>query len=287
MIDDERFVIAEVAIGKAVHQTVGERVELLRCAKLRDARAASSAAGLSESGGCEVCGPGERGVGRRREVHVELPVRELVARRAVSDDVIGRAGRGQARSVDVGRQQSAEVRADAEALLGRRLAGQHARPVVGAGLAASEGVAVKKVEGDVVRVGPDRHLRIVGEVRVLEGVAVVGAGRITRLRDRDALQVWRRRHRELADDPAVGDRVVLGDRVAVVVGLAAAAKTAPQGVDGHRAVENAPGLVEDRKVGVDDLHHVVRPDCEVGIGWRGVDGECSLRSAEPVADAVE
>src|SRR5207248_1718455 len=43
VVDDERLVIAEVAVGEAVHQTVGERIQLLGRPGLRDARPAAVA----------------------------------------------------------------------------------------------------------------------------------------------------------------------------------------------------------------------------------------------------
>src|SRR5262249_60326260 len=121
----------------------------------------------------------------------------------------GGAGGGRAGAGGVGGEQPAEGGAGAEALLGRGGARQHPRAVVGADLRAQEGRArgVEHVEGDVVGVGPDAELGIVVEAGVGERVPRVGAGRVRRLGDGNALEEWRRRpvgprHRELRDDPA-------------------------------------------------------------------------------------
>ena len=82
--------------------------------------------------------------------------------------------------------------------------------------------------------------------------------------DGDALAKWRGRG-ELADEPAVGLRIVEQDRVAVVAAGARAAKALPQRADVGGAVERCPGLVENLNAGVDDLIIVVRTDIAVGI----------------------
>ena len=112
-----------------------------------------------------------------------------------------------------------------EADLRRRSSVEHGVAIVGASVGADEGIAVEHVEGFVVGVRPDTHLRIVIEVRVLERVAVVGAGGVRSCRHRNALQVGSGRNRELAEDPAVGQFVVKHDGIAVVVRLASAAES--------------------------------------------------------------
>src|SRR5207249_1494330 len=71
VVYDEGLVVAEVAIGEPVHQAVGERVESLERAGLRDAGA--SAAGFGVGGHREARRRAERRVGRRRPVDVVLP----------------------------------------------------------------------------------------------------------------------------------------------------------------------------------------------------------------------
>src|SRR5207247_139847 len=71
--------------------------------------------------------------------------------------------------------------------------------------------------------------------------------------------------RELRDDPAVRDLVVEDHRVAVIVVLTVAAEAAPERVDRHRAVDGRARLVEDREVGVDGLHVVVRTHVAVRV----------------------
>jgi hypothetical protein len=42
LVDDERLVVAEVPVREPVHETVGERVEQLARARLRNARAVAA-----------------------------------------------------------------------------------------------------------------------------------------------------------------------------------------------------------------------------------------------------
>src|SRR5207244_468022 len=87
--------------------------------------------------------------------------------------------------------------------------------------------------------------------------------------------------------PAVGEVVVEHARVAVVVSLARPPEAAPDRVDWHRAVDRRAALVEDGKVGVDDLEEMVRAGGAVGVGWCGGDGEGAVGSGEALPDAVE
>src|SRR5205807_4144124 len=70
VVDDEGLVVAEVAVGEAVHEPVGEGVELLAGARLGNADAA--AAGLRVRGSAESGRAGEGRTARRRPVGVEL-----------------------------------------------------------------------------------------------------------------------------------------------------------------------------------------------------------------------
>ena len=169
------------------------------------------------------------------------------------------------------------------------MAREHRAPVVRADLGAEEARAsvVEHVERRVVRVRPDAELRIIGEVRVLERVAIVRAHRVAARRDGDALQVRSRADRELADDPAVRELVVLDRRVTVVVRFAAAAEPGEEGVRRRRAVERSPGLVEHGEALVDDLDERVRPHCAVGIGRCGGDRVGTGRAGEACPDAFE
>ena len=167
VIDDQGLVVAEVAVGEAVHEPVGEGIELLAGAGLGNAGAA--AACLRKSGCAEGGRTGQGCIGRCGPVGVKLPVRELAGGCAEGDDVVGRSGRRLLRTVDVRRQQASVAGAEVEALLGGGRPGQHLGPVVGAHPATAEGRPTgEHVESGVVRVGPDRQLRVVGEVGVLE-----------------------------------------------------------------------------------------------------------------------
>ena len=112
--------------------------------------------------------------------------------------------------------------------MGRRLSIEHGIAVISAGIGAYESVAIEHVEGDVVSIGPYSHLRVVIEVGVLEGIAVIGPGSVGGSRDGHALQERRGSHGELSQHPAVGQLVIERDGVAIVVRLAAAAEPRPQ-----------------------------------------------------------
>ena len=285
VVYDERLVVTEVAIGEPVHHTVGERVEPLQRPGLRDASA--SAAGLGVRGHREARGPAERRVRRRRPVDVVLPRGEARGR-AERDEIVRRARRREARSIERGREQAAIRGARLEKLLRRGLPREHLRSVERRDARARERAAVREeVHGEVVGIGPDRELRVIGEVHgaVAERVAVVGAGRVTGGRDGDAHEVRRRRHRELADDPAIGDAVVDDCWVAVVVRLAAATEPGPDLVDRHGPVDRRPALVEDREARVDGLDVMIRTDRAICVRRRGVDGERPVRSAEAISDS--
>ena len=140
---------------------------------------------------------------------------------------------------------------------------------------------VEDVVAHVVRVGPDPEVWVVVEVGS-EGVsvAVVGAGRVTGLRDRDALVSRNGGSRELADQPAVGELVVEDDRIAVAVELAVAAEARPERGDVRRAVERRTALAEDLEPLVHHLDVLRRPDLAVGVRRRAV--ACDAWEADPV-----
>src|SRR5581483_7491185 len=100
----------------------------------------------------------------------------------------------------------------------------------GARVGADEGVPVEHVEGFVIRVRPDAHLGVIVKVCVWERVAVVGASCVRGGGHSDALKVGSGRNRELAENPALGELVIEHDRIAIVVGLAASAKSGPQSI---------------------------------------------------------
>lgn len=198
---------------------------------------------------------------------MKFPKRERTAGRAETQHVIRRTGRRLNRSGHVGRQQTAVSCAGVETLLRRRLTEQHFAPVVRAHCRAGETIAAVRehVERDVIRVRPHTHFRIIRKIRVRERIAIPRACRIAGLRNRDALQIRRRTDRELRNNPAIGHSIVNHHRVAVVVGLAAAAKSAPQSVDRHRTVNQAAALIIYGEIGVHGLDIVIRTDVTVGI----------------------
>ena len=281
--------VAEVAVLQPVHHAVGERVELLGRAALRNAGAA--AAGFGEGRDGDQRRAGEAGVGRRRPVDVELPQSKVGGVGAHAEDEFGLARTGAAGAVDVGRQQAAVGGRGAEALLRRGLAREHPGAVHRADLGAREIVLGRRehVVAEVVRVAPDARLAVIVERRVGEVVGEIRAGRIGALRDRDALVIVGIRvgDRELRDEPAVCGAVVEHDGVAVVVGRAEAAQALEERIDRQRAVQLGAVLVPDHQILVDRLHIVVGADVAVGVRRRPGHTKRSVGPAEPLADAGE
>src|SRR5215472_8521968 len=176
VVHHQGFVIAEIAIGQAVHKTVSERIQLLGCAWLGDAGAATSAS-ASECGYGNVGRSTERG---RAVGKVGIGDGEYVERVGVEiDKVFGRACGRRRTAVQVGGENTAEAGAQLEADLGCRAAGQHRGAVKGAELGTSKGLpVVEDVVGDVVSVVPNAQFGVVDELHgpVTEGVNVIGAG---------------------------------------------------------------------------------------------------------------
>src|SRR5205807_2860030 len=86
------------------------------------------------------------------------------------------------------------------------------------------------------------------------------------------LQEGRGGYGELGQYPAIGSLIVKHDWIAIVVGLAATAKTGPQRVAGGRpGNQSARGFVEYGKRFVHPLHILSSAHSAVGIG------RCSIR----------
>ena len=283
--------IAEVAVGQPEHQPVRQRIQRLRGALLRHAGAAGTA-GRGVGGHGQVGGAGEGGVGGVGPVDVESPVGQRGAGGAHRQLHVVRTGRRGGGAVHIGRQNAAIGAGCGEALLRGGGAGEHAGPVHGAAFSTEErgAGAVEHVVGDVVGVRPHRQLRVVREVGVLEGIAVVGAGRVRGLRDRHALVVragGRVDVGELGEYPAAGEGVVADDGVAVVGAFAEPAEAGEQRVGVRRAVLGGAGLGEHREAGVHDLHQLRRADRGVRVRWHATEAERPARPGEPGAQAVE
>ncbi len=284
VIDHERFVGAsasKVAIRQSVHQPVRQRIELVARVRLGNAGAPARAGGRERRHG-DGGGAGERRVRRGREVHVELPQVERV--RAKVQIEVRLAGRRRSRPIQVGRQQTGHAGALLEADLRGGSACEHFAPVERAGARADEGVAVEHVEGEVVAVRPDAQLGIVVEVGLGEGVAVVRPRCVRACRDSHTLEEGRGADRELRQHPATCRLVVLGDDVAVVVALAAAAEPCPWRVAGGRSGQEIAALVVDGEGGVDPLHELRGADRTVGIRRRAV--ARIARSVTGIADTI-
>jgi len=130
VVDDERLVVAEIAVRETVHESIGKRVQLVRGARLRNARVAP--AGFRVRRHRDADRARERAVRRGRPVHVELPRGKARRRGAKRHDVVRRAGRRQPGPVKIRRRRPPYVVAGGVALLRSSQSGQHLRPVVSA-----------------------------------------------------------------------------------------------------------------------------------------------------------
>src|SRR5205807_9895103 len=86
VVDDQSFVIAEVAVRQAVHEAVTERIQSLRGPTLSDTRAARIVARQSERGGRERGRTGQGRVRRGGPVDMELPDGERSEERRVGKE---------------------------------------------------------------------------------------------------------------------------------------------------------------------------------------------------------
>ena len=164
----------------------------------------------------------------------------------------------------------------------RRSAGEH--PVA---LEAPDSLPAVRVElrrRHRVRVlrRPDPELRVVVELHRVdeELVRAPAAGRVVRIRDRDALverALARAVERELRRHPAARILVVEHDRIAVVV-RAAVRRARGRACSPAAAADLSACLAVDGVVEVDPLHVVVRADVALGVG---------RIAAAQVVDAVE
>ena len=216
---------SEVAIRQPVHEAVGQRVELLRSAGLRNA--STTTAERAERGHIDDGGSGEGGARRRREIDVEFVEVQVVGSKI--QHVIRRTGWRSGRTVEIRRQQASHRGSLLETDLGCGGAREHRVAVIGTSVGAHERDAARKhVERFVICVRPYAHLRIVVEVGVLERIAVISSRGVGSRRHRNALQIRCRRNRELAEDPTLREFVVKHDGVAVVVSLASTTEPGPQ-----------------------------------------------------------
>ena len=214
-----------------------------------------------------------------------------IGRRAVDvgtgvlQDVLRRIGRRRREAVEIGRQRAPvnqhatwSARAESVKLERCRHSGQHA-------LAIEDVEALfldarpELVRGDVVAVRPDAHVRIVdkerriGVGRSAEVVKIVRAERVAGHRDRDALVRCRAvggEDGELREDPAIGEDVVLHQRVTVIVRGARSAEALEKRVAFDRPVQQLAALVVDGDLRVHPLNEVILADAAGRIGRGGV-----------------
>ena len=264
--------------------------------ELRDAVPAEAAQHRIEVGNGRVEGTRERAVARGREVDVEIPEVQhgsgiaVPVRMARRHDRVGRARRWGVQAVEVRGQRRELVGVHVEEDRGRRVASLHRRAVERGHAGVAEGTARELVGRHVVRVGPDAPLRVVRNVqRVGEVVAVVGAGRVARLRDRHAdveLVLHEDVEADVAHHPAVCQLVVLNDGIGHVLGLAEAAEALEERGARQRADEVVPvRLVVDVEDRIDELEVLRRADGALGV--RRGDGEAEERSHLRGRRAVE
>src|SRR5947209_753722 len=99
---------------------------------------------------------------------MKLPKSERAAGRAETEHVVRRTGWRLSRPRHIGRQQTAISRAGVKTLLRRRLSEQHFAAVISAHRRPRESIAAVRehVEGNVIGVRPDTHLRVIRKIRV-------------------------------------------------------------------------------------------------------------------------
>ncbi len=174
-------------------------------------------------------------------------------------------------AIEIGRQIAAlGVRRQDAKLSSRRISGQHLGAIktteVGAvkGLAVPEDVVSRQVRA-VAGGGPHPQFRIVIQVEAKRvGIQSVGAGGIVRLGYGDALGEGAG-DANVADDPAIGQPIVVHDGIARPGG-AVSAQRSKESREVGRTREQGTALVVDRQTNVHSLHDVVGADGEIDIG---------------------
>ena len=265
-ITDQGLVAAEVAVLEPPHRPLVDRVERRRRSGLGDAGEAEEAAqGGVEGRQREVGGAAEARGGRVAPVDVEFPdldavgATEVVAVDLAVVGVRGAHGRGR-RAIEVAGQHHVAGQAgqpgDVELDEGGRVAVEHVGPVEG-----HRRHVAAEVRRHVVGVRPDAQFEVVGERAHVEFIEVISPGDgIRGARDGDAHV---RGAGELAEQPAICQRVIENNRVAQVLRRAGAGGDAgrrPERVDRRRPRQHGASLAVDREHGVDHLDVVARPD---------------------------
>src|SRR5581483_1051658 len=200
-------------------------------------------------------GTRKRRVRRGDKVHVKFPKLQRVRTEIHEKGRLACGGLN--RSVHIGRQKAVDAAGLLEADHCRSVACEHRRAVSGAGICAKEYSAsrVEHVERKIVSIAPDTHLGIVIEIWQSEGIPVVSSRGVVGRRYGYTLEERGRAHGELCRDPTVGHFVVLDNWVAVVVVLASAAKTRPEGISRGRTHQLGPSVfVENGKRAVHPLN---------------------------------
>ena len=273
---------AEIPVLHPVHQAVGNGVQLLRRALLRDVVAAVGEGGIERRdrvGVVRAQAGAERRVGGIVPIHAEFPHVHGIDRTDAPGvvvhhgEVIGRSLRRQ-RAVEIGRQHAAVIgvdRGQIEILVGgRRIADQHLGAVEREHARAGPAGGVELVVRHVVPVRPDAEMGIVVHlvVRHDEIVEIPRPRGIARLRNRDHLVARRRADDELAQEPAVGQVVVEHDRIAVVRRRRRGGESGGGEKFAHQHGGDERGarrLVVDAEVHVDHGDIVLGPDVPVVV----------------------
>ncbi len=282
-----------------MHHLAGERIQevaLVRGRRLRDRVAVPRVSGVER--GERHVGPGREGrVGGVREVRVKLVDAQRISRiaelvRPEVDEEVRSTGRRQRHAVEIRRKLSRHVGVDHAFVevdvRRRRVADEHLRAIERERTPAGERVRVPEelVVRHVVGVGPDAEFRIVvgfvvGQDEVVD---VIRARRIRRRRDRNelVLPAGRRLNAELREQPAVRERVVQDDGIAVVGSGAGGADGGEEIADGEERSQRGPRLRIDADQGVHHLHVVVGADVAVRVRR---DGRAAAEDRRVVAGA--
>src|SRR6476620_915785 len=183
--------IAKIPVSEAKHQTVADRVEIVRTRSsiLRDARAGTGA----DSRVCSRRRIGKGGpsrVRRRGEVHMEMVgcVVRIGGLTRESDESVRRAGGRQGGAIQISGKKGVDRATQWSnwADKTRRLSKKHFGSIESKRLRTEIGRSrgIEDVHAHVIGIGPDTEVRIIEKVRAeMEPITIISASGIRGLRD--------------------------------------------------------------------------------------------------------
>ncbi len=236
---------------------------------------------LREGGDGDVGRPLRQGPAHSGEIGIQLIEAQAAAGLEIQEETRRAVGR-RGRAIDIRRQEIAVIRYREAQRRGSGRAAQHRVAVIGAELRAGEGLAVGEhvVGGEEGRVGRGRPYPefrvIVQRAAEIVRIEIVAAARIVGHRHGDAFRIRRAAAAaQLRKKPAIGEAVVLDNRVAGVAAGASAAQAGPERAQRCRSTEQGAAFVEHGDLAVDhlddvaDARRVGLADGDIGVG-RGI-----------------